>query len=230
MTTIFGLFAVVIGIIDIRGRFVGSLSRMYSRIVLWISGVKYRVVGVENLDINSHYIFTSNHESAFDIPLILGGLNFHIVFLAKKELKKIPILGWAMIVGRHIFIDRYNKKKAVLSLKEAKMSLSSNPRSLIIFPEGTRSKDGKIHQFKKGGLSIALDIGMDLVPLAVCGTAAVVAKKSFALNKGEIELHIGKPIICSHWKGRPTIELADHLRNEVKAMKKNWKESIGEVN
>tara|TARA_B100000700_G_scaffold315622_1_gene403995 strand:- start:11826 stop:12494 length:669 start_codon:yes stop_codon:yes gene_type:complete len=216
----------IIGLIDLRGRFVAYLSRIYMRIVLWISGVKYRVIGIENLDSNSHYIFTSNHESAFDIPLILGGLDFHIVFLAKKELKNIPILGWAMLAGRHIFIDRYNRKKAVISLRKARQSLSSNPRSLIIFPEGTRSKDGKIHQFKKGGLSIALDIGMDLVPLAVCGTGSVIAKNSFTLNKGEVELHIGKPVISKHWKDRSASELADHLRNEVLSMKKSWKESI----
>ena len=223
-TTVLGTVAIVIGIFEPKGRFIGWLARVYSRILLWASGVKYCVSGLEKLDRNSHYIFASNHESAFDIPLILGGLPFHIVSLAKRELKKIPILGWAMIVARHVFIDRFNKKRAVESLEKVKSSLLKNPRSLMIFPEGTRSKDGQVHQFKKGGLAIALEIGMDVVPLAVCGTGAIVAKKSFRLNRGEVELKVGEPIRPAEWEGSSKNEFANHVRRQVVMMKSSWEE------
>lgn len=212
------------GIFEPRGWFIGWLARVYSRILLWASGVEYSVSGLEKLDRASHYIFASNHESAFDIPLILGGLPFHIVSLAKRELKKVPILGWAMIAARHVFIDRFNRKRAVESLQKVKLSLLNNPRSLMIFPEGTRSKDGQVHQFKKGGLAIALEIGMDVVPLAVCGTGAIVAKRSFRLNRGEVKLKVGEPIRPAEWEGRSKNEFADHVRRQVVMMKSSWEE------
>lgn len=223
-TIFIGILAVALGPFESRGRFVGWLARVYSKILLLVSGVPYRVIGLERIDRNSHYIFASNHESSFDIPLIFGGLPYHIVSLAKKEIKKIPILGWAMAVGRHVFIDRYDHRKAMESLEDVKASLASNPRSLILFPEGTRSPDGEIHQFKKGGLGLAVELGMDVVPLAVCGTRDVLAKKSLSLQKGEVELRVGDPIPASDWTERPKREFADHVRGKVVAMKSRWRE------
>ena len=221
-TVFLGIIVIVSGPADFRGHFVGWITRVYSKILLASSGVKHRVVGLDRLDRNSHYIFASNHESAFDIPLIFGGLPFHIVSFAKKELKKIPIFGWAMVAARHIFINRYNRTKARESLEQAKASLDHNPRSVIIFPEGTRSEDGEIHQFKKGGLSIAIDLGMDVVPLAVCGTRDVLAKRSFALRPGEVELRVGAPISVVQWKEHPKSEFAETVRECVVAMKRDW--------
>ena len=180
-TVFLGTVVIISGLADFRGHFTGWITRVYCKILLASSGVKYKVVGLDRLDRNSHYIFASNHESAFDIPLIFGGLPFHIVSIAKRELIKIPIFGWAMVAARHIIIDRTNRTKAKKSLEKAKASLNFNPRSVIIFPEGTRSEDGEIHQFKKGGLAIAIDLGMDVVPLAVCGTRDVLEKRSLAL-------------------------------------------------
>ena len=223
-TTVLGTVAIIVGVFEHRGRFIGWLARIWSRILLWASGVHYSVSGLEKLDRRCHYIFASNHESALDIPLILGGLPFHIVSLAKRELKRVPILGWTMIIARHVFIDRFNKKRAIKSLRKVKCSLIENPRSLMIFPEGTRSRDGEIHQFKKGGLAIALEIGMDVVPLAVCGTGAIVGKKSFRLNRGQVEMKVGEPIRSADWEGSSKSDFSDHVRRQVVIMKSSWKE------
>ena len=222
-TTVFGTVGIIVGLFEHRGRFVAWLSRIWSRILLWASGAHYSVSGLEKLDCHSHYIFASNHESALDIPLILGGLPFHIVALAKSELRRVPILGWVMIIAKHVFIDRFNSKRAIESLKKVTLSLTENPRSLMIFPEGTRSRDGQVHQFKKGGLSIALEVGMDVVPLAVCGTGAIVAKKSFRLNRGQVELKVGNPIRPADWEGSPKNDFADYVRRQVVIMKSSWK-------
>ncbi|MBH30797.1 MAG: hypothetical protein CMG71_02265 [Candidatus Marinimicrobia bacterium] len=223
-TTVLGMVAIIVGLFEPRGRFIGWLTRIWSRILLWASGVRYSVSGLEKLDRQSHYIFASNHESALDIPLILGGLPFHVVSLAKKELRRIPILGWVMVIARHIFVDRFNRKRAFESLEKVKSSLTENPRSLMIFPEGTRSKDGQVHQFKKGGLAIALEVGMDVVPLAVCGTGDIVAKKSFRLNRGQVELKVGEPILPADWEKSPKSDFADHVRLQVVIMKSLWEE------
>ena len=221
-TVFLGTVVIISGLADFRGHFTGWITRVYCKILLASSGVKYKVVGLDRLDRNSHYIFASNHESAFDIPLIFGGLPFHIVSIAKRELIKIPIFGWAMVAARHIIIDRTNRTKARKSLEKAKASLDFNPRSVIIFPEGTRSEDGEIHQFKKGGLAIAIDLGMDVVPLAVCGTRDVLEKRSLALRSGEVELRVGDPIPVVQWKKRPKGEFAETVRECVVAMKRDW--------
>ena len=94
----------------------------------------------------------------------------------------------------------------------------------MIFPEGTRSRDGEIHQFKKGGLAIALEIGMDVVPLAVCGTGAIVEKKSFRLNRGQVEMKVGEPIRSADWEGSSKSDFSDHVRRQVVIMKSSWKD------
>lgn len=150
VTTALGTVAIVVGSVDFRGKIIAKLVRLWAMILLLASGVRYRVTGLENLDRKGNYIFASNHESSFDIPLVFGLLPYHIVSIAKIELRKVPILGWAMMGARHIFIDRHNSRRAIASLKEASESLTRNPRSIILFPEGTRSPDGDIHQFKRG--------------------------------------------------------------------------------
>ncbi|MAG21036.1 MAG: lysophospholipid acyltransferase family protein [Candidatus Marinimicrobia bacterium] len=222
VTTVLGTTAIVIGIVDLRGKMIAKLARLWAMILLVVSGIRYRVTGLEYLDRRENYIFASNHESSFDVPLVFGLLPYHIVSIAKIELKKVPILGWAMMGARHIFVDRHDSNRAVVSLKEASNSLARNPRSIILFPEGTRSPDGEIHQFKKGGLGLALDLGMAVVPVAQCGTRDVLAKKSLWLKEGEVEMRLGRPIDPSLWQGKSKKEFADHVRTEVVSLKNGW--------
>lgn len=127
-----------------------------------------------------------------------------------------------MMGARHIFIDRHNSRRAIASLKEASESLTRNPRSIILFPEGTRSPDGDIHQFKRGGLSLALSVGMHVVPVAQCGTRDVLEKKSLWLKKGEVEMRLGRPIDPDPWRGKSKKEFADYVRTEVVSLKNGW--------
>ena len=105
----------------------------------------------KNLDISKNYIFAANHASSLDIPLMLGYLPFWTVPIAKIELKWIPFLGWAMQMAGHVFVDRGNHENAMLSIKNIKRSLTKKPRSILVFPEGSRTDDGKINQFKSPG-------------------------------------------------------------------------------
>ncbi|MFQ6673956.1 MAG: lysophospholipid acyltransferase family protein, partial [Fidelibacterota bacterium] len=193
-----------------------------SLILLKASGVRYRVAGLEKLDPRGHYFFATNHESAFDIPLAFGGLPYHVVPIAKRELRKIPIMGWAMVRAKHIFIDRQNYKKAMESLREAGESLQRHPRSVLIFPEGTRSTNGEIHRFKKGGLGLAVDLGMPVVPMASCGTRDIVPKRSFVIHPGKIELKIGDPIDTKLWKEKGRTEFSNFVREQVILLRTSW--------
>ena len=224
-TFLLGTLAILLGFIDKKGKLISFGIRCWSKILIFFSGVKIKIIGLENLKKDKNYIFASNHESNFDIPLIFSSISLHLVSIAKKELKKIPIFGWAMKSGQHIFIDRFNKVEALKSLKLAKNSITENPRSIIIFPEGTRSFDGKIKQFKKGGLSIAFDLQMDVVPIAVCGTRNVLKRGSIFIKPCSIQLRIGKPVNINQWKNKKKIDFANYIQKKVVEMKKEWIEN-----
>jgi 1-acyl-sn-glycerol-3-phosphate acyltransferase len=209
-------------LVDWRGRIISRIPRLWSKILLRVAGVPYSVKGVENLEKGNNYFFAGNHESAFDILLAFAGIPFQLVSIAKKELKWIPFLGWAMQAAGHIFVDRQQHSKAVNSLEEARKSLLKKPRSILLFPEGTRSLDGKVHTFKKGGLILAIQTDIPVVPIAFCGTSRVAVKHSWKFNPTTIRLQIGKPI--------PTVDITIEDRNEfvarvqsdVLSMKERW--------
>ncbi|MEA1882346.1 MAG: lysophospholipid acyltransferase family protein [Candidatus Marinimicrobia bacterium] len=193
-TIIFASAGIIGSLFEWRGKFLSWIAQSWSKWLLAIGGIKYRVIGLSRLDPKGHFVFAANHESALDIPLVFAGLPFHVVSIAKIELKWMPIFGWAMMAGGHFFVDRRKHKKALNSLEKAKSSMTKNPRSIIIFPEGTRSLDGEIKPFKKGGLILALRMGVPVVPIALCGTGNAMKKKGLTLKNQTLELRIGEPI------------------------------------
>jgi 1-acyl-sn-glycerol-3-phosphate acyltransferase len=182
---------------------------------LFFSGIQYTVDGLEHLDPNSQYVFMANHESGFDILLVFAALPYKLVFMAKTELKKIPFLGWAMQMGKHIFVDRKNHKAALSSMEEARGSLEQYPRSIMIFPEGTRSLDGHLRSFKKGGVVLAIQTRLSLVPLGIIGTFDIAKKGSFILRPQPILLKVGKPIDVSLFSFEDRDRVTDILYNDV---------------
>ncbi|NQV38842.1 MAG: 1-acyl-sn-glycerol-3-phosphate acyltransferase [Candidatus Marinimicrobia bacterium] len=222
-TMLLGTLGIIVSIFEHRGRFMSWVAITWSKIILMISGVPISVVGLENLDPNGHYIFAGNHESAFDIPLSFAGLPYQMVSIAKVELRKIPFFGWAMRAGKHIFVNRKDHEKARASLKEAKLSLKNNPRSILLFPEGTRSLDGKIHTFKKGGLALAIETGIPVVPIAMCGTSEVVTKGTWNINPRPIELRVGKPIQTESLEIKDRKLFTEQVRQSVIDLKEVWK-------
>jgi len=193
-TIILGGGGTILSIFEWRGKILGKVAQIWSKLILVSAGIKYNVYGLELLDSKQNYIFAGNHESSFDIPLAFAGIKHHMVSISKIEYKWIPIFGWAMQAAKHIFIDRHNHIKAIKSINNAVLSLKKNPRSILLFPEGTRSKDGKLHKFKKGGLLLAIETQIPVVPMALCGTGTAANKKSLKIKSVPIALRIGKPI------------------------------------
>ncbi|MEE9166762.1 MAG: lysophospholipid acyltransferase family protein [Candidatus Neomarinimicrobiota bacterium] len=221
-TGLMGTIAILVSPLDTRGKMIATVTRLWAYFLLKGCGVPFRVRGLEKLDRGKYYIFAANHESAIDIPLVFAALPFQVVSMAKKELKKIPILGWAMTRARHVFVDRKNHRRAVESLAQAVESLKEYPRSVIVFPEGTRSTDGEIHRFKKGGLGLAVDLGIPVVPMAVCGTRDILSPHSPRLRPGTIELRIGSPIETSDWAESTKSKFAEYVREQVASLKATW--------
>lgn len=197
----------------------GKCARKWGQTILLLSGIKYSVSGLDNIQTeNKSYFFASNHASALDIPLAFAGIPIWLVSIAKIELKSIPILGWVMTTAGHVFVDRKNKEKAFSSLEIAKKTLNKNPRSILIFPEGTRTINGELMDFKTGGLKMAIDLGIPIVPIACRGTYEMLKKGSKKIGNNKLELKIGSPIFTDIDKKLDKKDIAIILRKSIEKL------------
>jgi 1-acyl-sn-glycerol-3-phosphate acyltransferase len=139
------------------------------------------------------YVYMANHQGAFDIFALLGYFPFHFKWVAREEIFSIPVLGWAMTAAGYISIDRRGRKKALASVERAASKIRAGV-SVLVFPEGTRSPDGKIHDFKKGAFTLAVKAGVPIVPITIRGSRDVLPKSSLRVRPGTIEITIGEAI------------------------------------
>jgi len=156
----------------------------------------------------------SNHQSNFDIPVLLAHLPVQFRWLAKAELFKIPIFSRAMRGAGYVRIDRFNRESAIQSIKEAAAKMKDGV-SVMIFPEGTRSHDGSIRPFKKGGFVMAVDTGVPIVPVILQGTLPIMDKNSWRINAGEVSLQIEKPIDTTGYTRETKDELIETVRSVI---------------
>ncbi len=162
-----------------------------------------------------------NHQSIFDIFTLLACLPVDFKFLLKQELMKVPFFGAAMKRAGYISIDRRNPRKAVKSMNEAAEKIK-NGASVLVFPEGTRGKDGRLQTFKSGGFHLALKSGTDIVPVAIVDSHLIVPKGSLRIKKGTISMNIGRSIRTRDYSKKDMNQLMDQVRD---AMLKGMKES-----
>lgn len=178
-----------------------------------LTGSTVEVIGVENIP-EKNVLFISNHQSNFDIPLIIGYLPKLKGFIAKVELEKIPIIsGWMKRLGC-IFLDRNNKRKSVLAFKDGIEKLK-NGETLVIFPEGTRSKGKEMGEFKKGSLQLALKSGVQIVPITINGSYKLLEEKN-RIRKGHIKLIVHPPISTDFLTNEDKEELNDKIFNIIR--------------
>jgi 1-acyl-sn-glycerol-3-phosphate acyltransferase len=190
------LFApVVVAVSAIDGRAAYRISRLWVRINLLLSGVRVRTRFETALDPHAPYVFMSNHQSHFDVLAVVAALPaFQLRWVAKKELTRVPVFGWALRHSDHIIIDRSDHVQAMASLRAATEKMRSG-LSVIIFPEGTRGPgDGTMLPWKKGGFVLALDAGIPIVPIAIWGSADVLSRRGWQIRGGEIDVLVGEPI------------------------------------
>ncbi len=191
---IFCSLAVVLSFFDKTGRLVHFyVSMPWAKAILWVSGIKVEANGQENVIAEEPCIYMSNHQSYFDIFALLAYLPVDFKFIMKQELMKIPLLGLAMRRAGHMGIKRGSPKEAIRNMDKAAEKIKRGT-SVVIFPEGTRSIDGRLQPLKKGGFNMALKAGCDIVPVAISNSYRIVPKNSLKVNKGSIDLHIGKAI------------------------------------
>ena len=202
-----------------RGKILSKIVRYWARTIFLSAGIKTKIIGLENLDSSKNYIFAANHSSSLDIPLMLGFIPFWIVPISKIELKWIPFLGWAMQMAGHVFVDRSKHERAMLSIKNIKKSLIKRPRSILLFPEGFRTKDGQVNQFKSGGLSLGIEAKLPISPVAIIGTFDSLKKGSKLFINNLLIIKVGNPIDTRSYIEKDRKILANIVCDRVKELK-----------
>jgi len=218
VATILGsLTALVFGAIDRTGDLVFDLARLWSRVILGVPGVKLEVKMNAPLEPAQPYVFMPNHASMIDIWAVFVAIPASFRFIAKKQLARIPLFGWAMAAGRFIFIDRQNTASARRSMSEAARRIRSG-QSVVIFAEGTRTRDGRLLPFKKGGFHLAMESGVPIVPVAIKGSRVLMPRGAALIRAGKVMVEFGEPIPTAGLKNGQRDALIDQVRGRVAEM------------
>ncbi len=210
----FGVLILVLSLFDRRGLSTHEIGRFWLRAILFITGVKVEVRGLEHLKKDEAYIFAANHQSQFDIPVLAVALPYQIRWLAKKSLFHIPFFGWALKAIGYIPVDRENPRKGYESLLLAAEKIKAG-FSVVIFPEGTRSTDGKLLPFKTGGFVLAIKSGRPVVAVAICGTRDIMPKGKLYVRPGRVRLKVFPPIPTEGLSVREKASLAQLVRLRI---------------
>ncbi len=185
--------------------------KWWSRFTCWLALCSVKTKGHENLDPQQSYIFVANHQGAFDIFLVYGFLNQNIKWMQKQSLRKIPFVGFASEKAGHVFVDNTNAATRTASIQKAKEQIVRGV-SMVIFPEGARTYDGKMGHFKRGAYYIAIDMKLPIVPLTINGPFDVLKRNTLKLRPSKMELIIHEPIATEGLAESEIPELIDRTR------------------
>lgn len=217
-TVFFASISLVTSLFDHAGKRQGVVARAWARVLLAVSGVRVRVNGLEKISPNGSYVFASNHASYMDTPVALANIPVQFRFMAKKGLFSIPFLGWHLARAGHIPVYRDNPRAAVKTLGLAAEAIQKHGISLIVFPEGGRTKTGEMRDFKDGAAYIAIRAGVPVVPVALKGTRAVLPFGSGTPMSGNVEMRVGDPIPTAGLKLHDRACLTRQVREAVVAL------------
>ena len=213
-TLFFGSLAILGCLVIPNGNPLIWLSRPWAAVILGLSGVRVRVEGISRIPRDRPVIFISNHQSHFDILALTRALPGQYRVVAKKELFAIPVFGWALWLAGFIKIDRSDRDRAFRSLDLAARTIARG-RSVLIFAEGTRSRDGSLRPFKKGAFVLAINSSCPIVPVSISGSRAVLPPGSLRIGRGTIDLVIGEPIETAAYRIENKEELMEAVRSAV---------------
>jgi 1-acyl-sn-glycerol-3-phosphate acyltransferase len=191
-TVVLGTASLASSLVDRRGAFAHRCARAWSWLILKTTGVRVEVVGLERVTRGETYIFVANHQSIYDIPIIFASLPWQLRIIAKASLGRFPFLGWHLSRTGHILVDRRHPDPVGI-LRRWK-ELVQRGLSLIVFPEGTRSVDGRVGRFKAGSFLLAIQAGLPLVPVSVAGSRHVMQKGRLMTCPGHVRLTIHPPV------------------------------------
>ncbi|MGC9325717.1 MAG: lysophospholipid acyltransferase family protein [Desulfomonilia bacterium] len=196
------------------GNLAFSISRIWAFLMLKVTCVRPVIRNREKIQKGRSYIIISNHQSEYDILSLVTTLGIQFRWIIKQELKNVPLFGYALYASRNVFIDRSNPSKAIQSIHEGMDRLPPGV-SVMFFAEGTRSPDGRIQPFKKGGFMMAVEKGFPILPVTVNGSRKILPKKSLVFTPGTIEVVVGDPVETTGYTKETLQELMDRVRETI---------------
>jgi 1-acyl-sn-glycerol-3-phosphate acyltransferase len=214
-TIVLGTASIVSSLFDRRGHFAHGCARLWSRLILKTTGVRVTVEGLDRVVPGTTYVFVSNHQSIYDIPVIFASLPHQLRIIAKASLARFPVLGWHLRRGGHLFVDRERPDRA--GILRRWRALVSDGLSLLIFAEGTRSGDGRVARFKAGSFLLAIEAGLPIVPLSVVGTRQVMPKGRLRTEPADVRLLVHPPVVPPAIEA-PTTQEAKALADRIHAI------------
>jgi 1-acyl-sn-glycerol-3-phosphate acyltransferase len=199
--------------VDRSGRTTRRIGGAWSRLLLRLLRLRVRVSGLEHVP-EGPAVYAANHASALDILVVFGHLpvDFRIVY--KKSLSLVPLVGWAILLGGHIPIDRRNSVRAKRSIAAAARRIRGGT-SVVVFPEGTRSPDGAVHRFKRGSFGLAIDTGVPVVPVSLVGVKTVVPHGLTSVRPGDVGVALHRPVLVAGRAPGDAEALAEEVRGIV---------------
>ncbi len=214
ITGYFSICAVIFSLISPGENKIHRLAQLWAKTLLILSNTRVTVMGAENVLTGKPQIFMANHQSDFDILIVLGFVPGQFRWIAKKELFKIPVFSMAMRNAGYIEIDRQQHEKALKSIDIAAQKVRDG-KSVMTFPEGTRSKDGKIKPFKQGMFHLAIKAGVPIVPITIVGAGNIMPKRSLKINPGKVTMIIGEPIEVSGYTPENRVALIKRVTDVI---------------
>ncbi len=213
-TVVCGTFSVCGSFFDAHGRWQHGCARLWSWLILKTSGVQVRVEGLENIDPAQTVIFCSNHPSAMDIPILFVHLPIQFRFLAKRSLFRLPFLGWHLRRSGHIPVDRARPHEAMKGFAKAAQRIQEG-RSVVMFPEGRRSRTPEMLPFKSGSFYLAILSGVPMVPITLNGSRSILKPDSFHIHAGQVEVIIHPPVPTDQLSIQDVGELSKRVREQI---------------
>ena len=217
-TIVFGATSLIVSLFDPTRHKQNSIARAWARALLAISRVHVKVEGLDKIKEDGSYVFVSNHLSYMDTPVALSNIPVQFRFLAKRGLFQIPFMGWHLARAGHIPVPRGDARAAVKTMTLAAQIVRDQQISLLIFPEGGRSRKGEMRPFMEGAAYIAIRAGVPLVPVGLIGTREVLPYGSGTVRGGPVILRIGDPIPTGQANIRDRLHLTELVRERIVAL------------
>jgi len=215
-TVVMGTISLLVWPFDRRGEMQHACARWWCRMVAVTIGARIRVHGVEQVQAGRSYVYVANHSSLIDTPALFAYLPYQFKIMAKRSLFYVPFMGWHLWSSGNFPIDRGNARKTARSLKLVIDGVRAG-KSLMVFPEGTRTPDGRLQEFKQGAFKIAVRAGVPVVPVAIRGTFELLPKTTLAPRPGRVDVFICAPIDTSECRERDLQTLVDSARSAIAA-------------
>jgi 1-acyl-sn-glycerol-3-phosphate acyltransferase len=211
-TIVLGTFSLASSVVDHRGRFAHRCARWWAQLILLTTGVRVHASGMERVGKETSYVFASNHQSIYDIPIVFATITRDLRIVAKASLGRFPFLGWHLRLAGHVLVDRDRPGAGIVKRMHR---LVADGASVIVFPEGTRSIDGQVGRFKGGLFLMAIETKLPIVPVTIEGSRHVMRKGRLMVCPGEVTLTVHDPIPTDGLSRDNARALAERVRAVV---------------